>query len=209
MPELTPLGSECVPAGAVDESLQGGEPVCQCQFDSESPASDSFDRINATYTIGLEKSRTLLGQAAGACEAAGPYQWMGSAFGYEECVFTSDEFLGCSLVSAATSCESTCTALRERQEELARVVRSRYEPLLDECRSFPALERCGNGACVGAFRVGQHCYRGVVDNDLEVFHSLQEIDCSAPPENALEALESDYFTSVSFCAVDINDDSRE
>jgi hypothetical protein len=203
MPELHPVGSECVSAASVDPSLAAGAPVCQCSFDAADGQTDGFEQISVNYTIGLERSRTLLGIPAGGCEAAGPYQWMYSATGDEACAFASEDFAGCSLEAPATSCESTCATLRERQTTLAARVTSRYEPLGDECRSTHDLDDC-YGACIGAFQVGQGCYRGVVSRFFDLFQNFEQVDCTAPLADTLEPRETDRVSYMPFCTVDFS-----
>jgi hypothetical protein len=123
---------------------------------------------------------------------------MGSASGNEECVFTSEEFGGCSLDTAATSCDSTCETLRARQTALAARVTGRYEALGDECHSTHDLDDC-YAACIGAWRVGEHCYRGVVARFHEVFQALEEVDCEAPLADLLEPRETDRVSYMPFC----------
>jgi hypothetical protein len=200
MPELEPVSSQCVAAATLDPNLTAGAPVCQCRFDAPDPESDTQHRTQVTYAIGLERSRTLLGMPAGGCEAAGPYQWQGSPGSNEACAFTSEEFGGCSLGAAATTCESTCATLRAREAELAARVLSRYEPLGDECRSTHDIGDC-YGACIGALRVGEQCYRGVVSRFEDVFRNFEEMDCAAPLANGLEPRETDRLAYLPFCTV--------
>jgi hypothetical protein len=198
MPDLEPVSSACVPAASMDPSLSAGAPICQCSFDSEDPRSDTRERVSVTYSIGLERSRTLLGKPAGGCEAAGPYQWQGSASGNESCAFASEDFAGCSLDAAATSCEATCATLRARQAELAANVTSRYAALGDECHSIHDLGDC-YGACIGAVQVAERCYRGVIGRYTDVFDNLEQVDCAAPLADTLEPRQTDRVLYVPFC----------
>jgi hypothetical protein len=203
MPDLESAGSECVAAATLDSSLAAAAPVCRCSFEFEDPQSDAQYRMGASFAIGLERSRTLLGKPAGGCEAAGPFQSRGSAGSNEACAFTSEEFGGCSLDAAATSCDSTCATLRARQAELAARAKNRYEPLGDECHSTHDIDDC-YGACVGSFRLGSHCYRGVVSRYDDVFRNLEGVDCEAPLAESLAPRETDLLSYLPFCTVHTN-----
>lgn len=172
----TPLvlaASECVPASAVDPSLDDST-VCRCEFTSSSYFSDTGGSSSSTYTIGLARIRTTASGPGDGCEL-----WFQNNPDTGICLLESSAFGGCSLDDAASSCQSSCQTLATNRAQAVATQMRTVEVVAASC------VQCNGGYCLGVLQVGSRCFLGM-QHALGFGYYPQPSACDASVEEQLQ-----------------------
>jgi hypothetical protein len=172
----TPLvltASECVPASAVDPSLDDST-VCRCEFASVNYSSDMGDMSSSAYTIGLARLRATASATEEGCEL-----WFQNDPETGICLLESRAFSGCSLADAAGSCQSSCQALATHRAQAVATQTATVEVVAASC------VRCNWDHCLGVMQIGSRCFLGM-QSSLGYGYYPQPIACDASVEEQLQ-----------------------
>jgi hypothetical protein len=167
---LTPVGSECVRASALDATLDEF-PVCRCGYTRARYFSDTGDIDEVQITVGLDRRRVALGAPSEGCEV-----WYRGAPSSGVCLVQSNEFAGCSIDAAASSCQSVCQTLSSNYANV--ISASDVEVLAATC------VQCNSGYCVGVLRSRDACYFGL-QYSLNFGYGAASIPCEGSGEEML------------------------
>jgi hypothetical protein len=181
----TPLAlssSACVAAAPVDATIDG-PPICNCSYSRLHYFSDTGNRFDVSFTLGLERRRAMLGEPGDGCEFRLPNATLGNP-----CLLESAAFEGCSLDLPDTSCESACLAASQNHAAAVARARADVEVLASTC------VECNSGNCAGILRVGDNCFYGAQSSLAFGYHPTP-VACESSAEDQLATAIEAHFGS--------------